>query len=395
MARSRIGDNGRVFSRRLPSDLSPNAFARTRESAGEIPFDLTVSNPTRCGFPYPRTLLRPLADPRALDYAPEPFGLASARAAAAAIHAARGTRVDPSQVVLTASSSEAYALVFKLLADPGDAVLVPAPSYPLFEHLASLEGVRAIPYRLEQPAGWQPVIGEPLPERLRAIVVVHPNNPTGTLVDARSATALAGLCAERGVALVADEVFLDYPLDPGAAASSFAGESRCLTFTLGGLSKSAGLPQLKLSWTVVSGPAPLRDAALERLEFVADQYLSVGTPVQAALAEILEGAAATREAILARCRLNLASLRRAVSEAPGVDLLVPQGGWSASLRYPAVEPEDALIERLVREDGVLVHPGYFFDFPSPGWLVVSLLPETGTFIEGTERLMARLRVAEG
>jgi alanine-synthesizing transaminase len=379
------------FSRRVPSDLRPNRISEALRRFAPLPFDLTVSNPTRCEIAYPPALLAPLADAAGLEYRPDPRGLLSARAAVAAEYRRHGIVVDPARVVLTASTSEAYACLFKLLCEPGEAVLVPSPSYPLFEHLARLEGVTARPYRLDAEAGWRldPDELAGAGSGVRAVIVVHPNNPTGSYVAADDAAAVAELCRQHSWALIADEVFLDYPLD-GEPAASFARGAQALTFALGGLSKSVGLPQLKLAWIVVGGPAECVDAALERLEFVADTFLSVATPVQLALPALLQQGSEVRAAIAERCRANLARLRAAVAAHPAVSLLVPGGGWSAVLRIPAVIPEEELVIDLIERHGVAVHPGFFFDFPRDGYLVVSLLPPPRTFTAGIERLLARL-----
>jgi aspartate/methionine/tyrosine aminotransferase len=382
-----------VFSRRVPADLAPNRIAAALAAAAP-PFDLTASNPTACAIAYPERLLDALADRAGLAYRPDPRGLTSARRAAAAEYRRWGVEVDPEHVVLTASTSEAYAFLFKLLAEPGGAVLVPSPSYPLFEHLARLEGVDAIPYHLNPELGWRPDLDAltAAPAAVRAIVVVHPNNPTGSFVHPDDAAALERLAAARGWAVIADEVFLDYPLAGGAGSGrSFAASEHALTFALGGLSKSVGLPQLKLAWIAVGGPRPLVEAALARLEFIADTFLSVGTPVQLALPALLRDGAPVRAAILERCRANLAELQRAAVAVPEVSVLSPGGGWSAAVRVPAVVGEEELALELLEKDGVAVHPGYFFDFPSAGTLVLSLLPEPAAFAEGVRRVLARVR----
>ncbi|HQT95246.1 MAG: hypothetical protein B7Z61_06840 [Acidobacteria bacterium 37-71-11] len=386
-----------MFSGRVPSDLAPNRIAAARAAAAP-PFDLTASNPTACGIAYPAGLLDALADRAGLAYRPHPRGLESARGAAAAEYRRWGVEVDPERIVLTASTSEAYAFLFKLLAEPGDAVLVPSPSYPLFEHLARVEGVEALPYHLNPELGWRPdldVIAS-APAGVRAVVVVHPNNPTGSFVHPDDAAAIERLAVTRGWAVIADEVFLDYPLAGGAGSGrSFAGRERALTFALGGLSKSVGLPQLKLAWIVAGGPQELVDAALARLEFIADTFLSVGTPVQLALPALLRDGAPVRAAILERCRTNLDELQRAAAAVPEVSVAPPGGGWSAALRVPAVVGEEELALELLEEDGVAVHPGYFFDFPSAGTLVLSLLPDPAAFAEGVRRLLARVRAHLG
>jgi alanine-synthesizing transaminase len=386
-----------VFSRRVPAELSPNRIARARAAAAPR-FDLTLSNPTACGIDYPVGLLAPLADPKGLRYRPHPRGLRSAREVVTREFLRHGAAVDPDCVVLTASTSEAYALLFKLLADPGQAVLVPTPSYPLFEHLARVEGVESLAYHLDREGGWRldPHALEAAPESTRAIVLVHPNNPTGSFVHPDDAGALSELAARRGWAIIADEVFLDYALDGGPGAGwSFASNRSALTLTLGGLSKSVGLPQLKLAWVVASGPEGAVAAAVERLEFLADTFLSVATPVQLALPLLLREGAAVREAILARCRHNLTVLRSATAEVPAVSVLPTGGGWSAVMRVPAVVGEEELVLELLRDESVGVHPGYFFDFPEEVTLVLSLLPEPVTFAEGVRRLLRRTAVHLG
>jgi alanine-synthesizing transaminase len=380
-----------VTSNRLPHDLAPNALARARAERGAVPFDLTVSNPTACGFPYPPDLLDPLGSPSGLSYRPEPLGLLDARRAIAADYRRHGVEVDPERVVLAASTSEAYSLLFKLLGDPGESVLVPTPSYPLLQHLATLEGLRAIPYPLVLDDDWQPDLQAIAHERARALVAVHPNNPTGSFLTPRSADRLVESCGRTGAALVVDEVFFDYPLDSHATARSFVTEDRVLTFSLGGLSKLVGLPQLKLSWIVVSGPKPEVRRALDGLAFIADQYLSVSTPVQLALPHLLERGALVRQAILDRCRRNLDALERAAAAVAGVRVLRPHGGWCAIVRVPAVRDDEERAVELLLRDGVAVHPGYLFDFPSDGFFVISLLSEPEIFDGGISRFLEPCR----
>ena len=372
-----------MFSRRVPRDLKPTAWASARAARGAVPYDLTISNPTLCGFAYPHGLLDALRDPAALRYRPDPKGIRSARDAVAREYAARGVQVDPERIVITASSSESYGFLFKLLCDPGDTVLVPTPSYPLFEHLASLEGVRVVRFPLDPVNGWQPRPPEPGVARdARAVILVHPNNPTGSWVGPDAAERLANRAGPAPIPLIVDEVFLDFPLAPHEHATTFATREAGLTFTLGGLSKSRGLPQLKLSWIVASGPDADVARALEALEFIGDSYLSVGTPIQDALPEILDRAAPVRDAILARCRENLALARGIARGVPSLSLLEPGGGWSVVLRFPRVVTEDDLVLELLDRHGVAVHPGYFFDFPTEGYLVLSLLPDASTFRAG-------------
>ncbi len=378
-------------SKRIPADLGPNRLARARAALGAIPFDLTESNPTACDLPYPLALLDALADPRALRYRPHPRGPLQAREAVAGEYTRWGVEIDPERVVLTASTSEAYGLLFRLLADPGDTVLVPTPSYPLFDHLTRLEGVRPLAYDLRPEDGWRVDFSaiDGSGDRVRAVVVVHPNNPTGSFVHPQDAQRLVRICRDRGWALIADEVFLPYPLDGGPGNdTSFAATTGCLSFTLGGLSKSIGLPQAKLSWIVTSGPPEAVAGALEGLDYAADAYLTVSTPVALAAPRLLAEGAAVRSAIDGRCRANLGELRLAAAAHPSVDVLPCGGGWSAILRLPATEDEEALCLRLLTEHGVAVHPGLFFGFPSSVHPVLSLLPPQVIFAEGVRRLLA-------
>jgi hypothetical protein len=380
-----------MFSSRLPATLAPNlvsqAVAALRRSGVPL-LDLTETNPTVVGLPYPDDVLAPLSDARARVYAPDPRGLADARAAIAEDYAPRAT-VSPDRIVLTSSSSEAYASLFKVLCNAGESVLVPHPSYPLFELLTGLEGVDARPYALEYHGVWsidRDSLEQAIDARARAVLVVSPNNPTGSMLRSDDREWLVALCARRGLAIISDEVFAGYPLAPRADASSFVGESRTLNFVLGGLSKSAGLPQVKLGWMLVDGPAALVTDALERLELVADTYLSVSTPVQVAAARLITSGGGIRAAIAARLRENLDALRRAVAVHPAITLRDPEGGWSAVLEVPATMSDEALVLRILDEH-VLVHPGYFFDFTRGAFLVVSLLPRPDVFREAIARAL--------
>jgi aspartate/methionine/tyrosine aminotransferase len=382
-----------MFSSRLPARIEMNAFSRAlarRRAAGATLLDLTQTNPTGVGISYPPHVLSSLSDPEASRYCPHPLGLPAARSAVAATLDSAGTPVTPSQIVLTSSTSEAYSLLFKLLCDAGDRVLVPQPSYPLFEMLTRLESVEPCPYRLEHHGAWaidRPGIERAATSGTRAVLVVSPNNPTGSMMRAADADWLATLCASRGLALIADEVFADYPLRPRPDAERLAGDRRALTFSLGGLSKSAGLPQVKLGWIVVSGPDDQVAAAIERLEVIGDTYLSVSTPVQVAAARLIDSGRATRAAIAERIARNLASLEDRLRSFPGVVLLEPEGGWSAVLRVPRTISEEQLVLRLLDEAGVIVHPGYFFDFADEAYLVISLLPAPESFDAGVDRLL--------
>ena len=386
-----------MFSSRTTGELQPNLLTleiRKARASGRHVIDLTVTNPTTCGFAYPPGLLAALADPGAATYDPQPLGAWGAREAVAHDYARRGITVLPDHVVLTASTSEAYSILFKLLCEPaGDSVLAPAPSYPLFEHLASLDGVSVSTYPLEYHGRWM-VDFETLDvrwtPRVRAVLAVSPNNPTGSVLTPDEYDQLGRRCVEHRAALIIDEVFADYLLQD-APVPAACGSSQPLTFRLGGLSKSIGLPQVKLGWIAVSGPEALVADALQRLELICDTYLSVSTPVQLAAAHLLEAGAGVRAQILARVRANDAALRRAAEPFPSVQPLRSEAGWASVLRVPATRTEEELVLELLGRDGVLVHPGFFFDFPQEAFLVLSLLPEPAVFTEGVRRLLARVR----
>jgi aspartate/methionine/tyrosine aminotransferase len=386
-----------VFSSRLPRELTPNVLSRAvsaRRAAGARLLDLTETNPTVVGIPYPPGMLSSLGSARGLRYAPDPRGLATAREAIAAEYREAWSDASSERVVLTASTSEAYAMLFKLLCDPGDEVLVPQPSYPLFDLLTRLEAVRSRPYRLEYHGIWSIDRGSleaALGPRTRAVLVVSPNNPTGSRLRAADREWLASCCAERDIAVISDEVFAGYVLGSRPDAVSFTGERRALTFVLGGLSKSAGLPQVKLAWILAGGPGALVQDALTRLDVIADTYLSVSTPVQEAAPGLIAAGRAVRSAIHARLSQNLGMLRSAVAGWPSISLLEPEGGWSAVLRVPATQSEEALVLRLLAEADVVVHPGYFFDFPHEAFLVLSLLPDPAVFAEASGRILAMTR----
>ena len=379
-------------------ELEENPLARlvaAKRAAGGALLDLTASNPTTCDFAYPTdAILAALADPGQVRYAPAPTGALSARAAVAAYYQERGVAVDPAQVVLTASTSEAYAWCFKLLADPGDTVLIPQPSYPLFEYLAGLETVRAVPYPLRYDGEWHidfPALAACLTPQVRAAILVHPNNPTGSFLKQAEYARLVELCRAHSLALICDEVFADFSYGPDAARmGTLAGQDGVLTFTLSGLSKVAGLPQMKLSWLVVSGPEEARAAALARLEVIADTYLSVGAPVQLALPRLLELSGPIQAQIRARVATNRRHLDAALADLPA-HALPAEGGWYAIVRLPALHTEEEWATALLAEDDVLVQPGYFYDLPFASALVISLLPPPAVFHEGVARLVKRIQ----
>jgi len=384
-----------MFSSRVPRELAANrlTIAVAAQRAGDRPLiDLTESNPTRAGFDYPPDLLAPLADPRALGYLPAPLGRREAREAVARDYARQRLDVSPDRIVLTASTSDAYSMLFKLLADAGDEVLVPRPSYPLFDPLTRLDLVTPRPYDLDIHGGWTIDVGSverAITARTRALLLVSPNNPTGSFVSTEELDRLAAICAARGIAIIADEVFADYELEPGAAALAGRAATRTdvLSFSLGGLSKSVGLPQVKLGWIAVGGSDTLARAALERLEHVCDAYLAVSTPVQIAAPALLERGAAIRSQIAQRVVANYAALKADGDSAAACGVLRSDGGWYAVLQVPSVEPEEDFVLRLLATDEVLVHPGYFFDFPRESFLVVSLLPPAAVFADGVARVL--------
>lgn len=382
-----------MLSARTRWDLSANRLAgalAAKRRSGAVVLDLTESNPTRAGLAGPPDLLKDLGRPGSLVYDPAPFGLPEARAAVAADYARRGYPVGPDRILLTASTSEAYAFLFKVLCDPGDEVLVPRPGYPLFEYLARLESVRAVSYPFDHDGEWHlsaSALGPTATPRTRAVVVVNPNNPTGAFLKRDELAWLEGFCAERGLALVSDEVFADYAFrDDPKRASSVALDGPALAFALGGLSKACALPQLKLAWCAVTGPEALRRQAWARLEVVADTYLSVSTPVQRALPGILARREELQAPVRERLAGNLARLRSRFGPRSPATLLEPEGGWYAVLRVPATMSEEERVVRLLEERDVLVHPGYFFDFPGEAYLVLSLLPEPALFAEGAARV---------
>ena len=386
-----------MFSERTHWDLRPNRLSErlaAKRAGGTRVIDLTESNPTRAGLPYPDDILASLARAESRRYEPVPFGLPAAREAVATDFARGGYPVGPDRVVLSASTSEAYAFLFKLLCDPGDEVLVPRPGYPLFEFLATLESVRVQSYPLAHDGEWHldlAALRAALGPRTRAVVVVSPHNPTGACLKRDERDALEALCAEHGVALVSDEVFADFTFrDDPRRAGSVARDGPALAFALGGLSKSCGLPQLKLAWTVATGPGPLRREALARFEVVADTYLSVSTPVQVATPELLSRREELQRPIRRRLRSNLGALRAAIGPGCPATLLEPEGGWSAVLRVPATRTEEERVTHLLEERDVLVHPGYFFDFPHEAFLVLSLLVPESDFAEGVARVLADL-----
>ena len=383
-----------MFSSRLNWSLPTNPLARLIEekrASGATILDLTESNPTAAGFSYPEDrIVAAMADPRSLRYEPAPAGHPTAREAVAAYY---GSRVEPDRILLTASTSEAYGFLFKLLADPGDEVLVPRPSYPLFDFLAALESARVVEYPLVHQGGWK-IDFDALERRItphsRAVVVVNPNNPTGSYLKKPELAWLIKLCREHDLAVLSDEVFSDYALvEDTERVSSLVNVEDVLTFSLSGLSKSVGLPQLKLGWIVAGGPAAARREAWQHLELIADTYLSVGTPVQWAAAPLLALRGMMQAQILERVRGNLGYLRSQIGSDSPWRLFEPEGGWYAVIQAPRIHSEEEWVLTLLGEDNVLVQPGFFFDFAAEAFLVVSLLAKSEDFRKGVRRLLAR------
>jgi alanine-synthesizing transaminase len=430
-----------MFASRTNWSLETNRLTRALEKhrkTGRHIFDLTASNPTECGLRYPeQEILTALSNPRALAYRPDSKGLLEARKAVAAYYAGRmgfsaapllPSHVDPERILLASGTSEAYTHIFRLLCESGDEILVPAPSYPLFEFLADLADIHLVPYPLLYDHGWQidfSSLRAALTPRSRAVMVVHPNNPTGSFVKPHEAAELAEICAAREMAIVADEVFLDYAecakpssmdvssarpqadtsgaagcppeeeryIQPGLAdaapaglARTFAMHNATLTFTLSGLSKISLLPQMKLAWTAVSGPDALVKTAVNRLEIIADTYLSPSTPVQLALPTFLSLRHEMQAQLQERVAANLSALDAMLHESQSLSRLERDGGWYALLRVPVTATDDDLTVALLERHSVLVHPGHFFNFSREGFLVLSLITPQVEFQEGVLRV---------
>lgn len=392
-----------MFSARTAWPLAPNRLAQEIEERlrRKLPlFDLTESNPTRCGFAYDaREVLSALSDSRSLDYEPNPRGPLSARQAIAAYYAEKGVEVTPQQIFITTGTSEAYSYLFRLLADSADKVLVPRPSYPLLEYLGRLDNLQLAPYRLVYARGWRidlESVEAALDSHARAVLVVQPNNPTGSLASDEELHFLSKRCADRGVALIADEVFSDFKFPPGSGQSNNVtsvashAASRALTFTLSGLSKISALPQMKLAWMVASGPPDPLAEAMARLELIADTYLSVSGPLATALPQLLGLRHAIQPQIMNRVLSNLCLLDARLAPASVASRLEIEGGWYAVLKLPTTRSDEEWAVDLVERDGVIVHPGHFYDFETEGHLVVSLLPRPEIFEQGISKLLARV-----
>jgi alanine-synthesizing transaminase len=387
-----------MFSDRTNWKLAQNRLTEARQrvgASGATVVDLTASNPTRVGLAYDGKAIRgALASPRALDYDPQPKGILEAREAVAEYYRQEHGvgDLDPEHIILTTSTSEGYSYVFRLLCNAGDELLVPKPSYPLFEFLADLQDVKLVPYPLLYDHGWQmdfPSLAKAVTERTRGVVVVHPNNPTGSFVHAQELVLLNAFCREHGLALIADEVFLDYGLD-AQAHSSFAKNCNVLTFTLSGVSKISALPQMKVAWVLTTGAPQTVKEAMARLEVIADTYLSMNAPVQWAVPMLLEQRKTIQRQLRERVRKNLVELDRRLAAQQLCQRLCLEGGWYAVLRVPVTQSDEDLAVELLTRQSVLVHPGHFYDLPRDGYLVLSLIAPEREFAEGIGRVLQQL-----
>ena len=383
-----------MFAKRTNWNLETNRLSvalSAHRAAGKPLIDLTISNPTECGFAYDEeAILEALGNPAALKYEPNPRGLVAAREAVKRYYAERGAIVSNDDIFLTTSTSEAYSYVFRTLCDPDDEVLIPEPSYPLFEFLADIQDVRLVPYPLLYDHGWQidfHNVKQSFTSRTRAIIAVNPNNPTGNYCKPEEMRKLNEICAAQGVAIIADEVFLDFALG-GDRQATFASNSGALTFTMSGLSKICGLPQMKVAWLVVGGPESLKKEAVARLEVIADTYLSMNAPIQWALPTLLGQRREFQRQLIGRVKENLAELDRQLARQRSCGRLEVEGGWNAVIRVPATGTDEDLALELLAAKGVYVHPGHFYDFPSEGFVVVSLISPISEFAHGIGELLS-------
>jgi alanine-synthesizing transaminase len=382
-----------MFAKRTNWNLETNrlsAALAAHRAASKPLIDLTVSNPTQCGFQYDgEAILGALRNPAALKYEPNPRGLGVARSAVAQYYAERGAAVSHDDMFLTTSTSEAYSYVFRTLCDPDDEVLIPEPSYPLFEFLADIQDVRLVRYPLVYDYGWLidfHALEQAITPRTRAVIVVHPNNPTGHFSKPEEMRKVSKICALRQIAVIADEVFLDFALGEKHQAT-FAANPGALTFTMSGLSKICGLPQMKAAWLIVSGQEPFKAQALARLEVIADTHLSMGAPIQWAMPTLLGQRAAFQKQLMARVSENLAEIDRQLAGQKSCSRLEVEGGWNVIIRVPAASSDEELALELLATKGVYLHPGHFYDFPSRGTVVVSLITPENDLSEGLRQLL--------
>jgi alanine-synthesizing transaminase len=383
-----------MFAKRTNWNLTVNRLSEAlaaHRAAGKPLLDLTISNPTECGFEYDgAAILDALKNPASLTYEPNPRGLETARRAVAGYYGDREESVSIEDIFLTTSTSEAYSYVFRTLCDPGDELLIPSPSYPLFDFLADIQDVNLVRYPLLYDHGWQidfHALEQAITPRARGVIVVHPNNPTGHFAKSAEIARLNSICSARQMAIIADEVFHDFALD-GERPGSFATNREALTFTLSGLSKISGLPQMKAAWLIAGGPEQMKREALARLEVIADTYLSVNAPVQLALPRFLEQRYTFQKQVMSRVRGNLAELDRQLEAQKACSRLKVEGGWCSAVRVPVTRSDEEFAIELLNAHGVWVHPGHFYDFPSEGTLILSLLTPEQIFAEGTRRLLS-------
>jgi alanine-synthesizing transaminase len=382
-----------MFARRTRWNLETNAFTlavQEYQQSGKQLLDLSLSNPTKAGLHYESdAILNAFTSSESLNYDPQPRGLLLARKVVSDYYRDLDVSISPDNLILTTSTSEAYSFIFRLLCDPDDEVLIPVPSYPLFEYLAQIQDVKLVPYELVYDHGWQidfHSLRQALTPRTHAVILVNPNNPTGSFVSSGERQELNTFCRENSLALITDEVFFDFNLS-GKPFQSFAANHDVLTFTLSGLSKIAGLPQMKVAWIATSGPDELVSASLERLEVIADTYLSMNAPVQHAIPELLNQRRSFHKQLMERLGINLAELDRQLAAQQLITRLEVEGGWYATLRVPAVRSDEQLAIDLLRTTGVLAHPGHFFDFGSDGYLIISLMAPEPEFAEGVSRIL--------
>jgi len=386
------------FAQRTEWSLTSNQFSNDLKALRKdnIPLlDLTESNPTNCGFSYLKSgLIASLTEEANLCYAPTPRGNLLAREAICGYYQEKGLKVAPEQIFLTASTSEAYSYLFRLLADPGDQILFPCPSYPLFSFLGDLNDVQVNTYPLVYQKKWNVNFQEMrrvLSPKTKAIVLVNPNNPTGSFIRREELNEMNAICLKHNAALISDEVFSDFTFNQSDDHVNCVSNDQVLTFVLGGISKTLGLPQMKLSWIIINGPQRLVDASVERLEVIADTYLSVNTPTQNALPRWLQHRTTIQAEINTRIRDNFNYLKEHISEAGGCEVLAVEGGWYSVIKIPDTIDEEQWVLQFLNKDHVAVHPGYFFDFPNEAHIVFSLLPSTSTFSEGIKRIIKRIR----
>src|SRR6476646_9979217 len=382
-----------MFASRTNWNLKPNRLAEALEqhkaSGGRL-LDLSASNPTECGFRYnAAAVMRSLCAPASLQYHPDPKGLKSARQAVSDYYAENGEQVSIDDLILTASTSEAYSFIFRLLCNPGDEILIHTPGYPLFDIFADVNDVKLIRYPLFYDHGWHidmHALKQAITPRTRGVIVVHPNNPTGHFTRTEEVAQLNQICAANRLAIIADEVFLDFTL--GSAQKSFVANTGALTFTMSGISKVSGLPQMKFAWLAVNGPETERREALARLEMIADTYLSLNAPIQLAAPTLLKQRTAFQQQLMVRVRKNLSELDSRLAKKQHVSRLAVEGGWYAVLRVPATRPDEELALELLEKLGVYLHPGHYYDFSGDGNLVVSLITPEQDFHEGMGRILS-------